>query len=217
MKRFVILLISSLMIFAAGSASAKIFSEDTVYSFGDAPVYDANGFRDTNFDEYGLPGDTYADLDSELWTGTFSGLNTRSYLAFDLSGYAGIQGATLYMYQGTSMSASDVSAYSTSAFNESTITWNNQPGLGSFASLTNVGNTMGWYAWDVSSLAQLAAGGNLYLAMGSNGTGHVYYASETQTGYAPYLAVTAVPEPISTALFVLGGATLAVRRIRRKK
>ena len=32
-----------------------------------------------------------------------------------------------------------------------------------------------------------------------------------------FVKVTAVPEPVSTVLFLLGGATLAVRRLRRKK
>jgi len=36
------------------------------------------------------------------------------------------------------------------------------------------------------------------------------------TGLFDDLKVSAVPEPISTALFLLGGATLAVRRLRRK-
>lgn len=37
------------------------------------------------------------------------------------------------------------------------------------------------------------------------------------TGRFDNFSVTAVPEPVSTALFLLGGATLAVKRLRRKK
>ncbi|MFA5499508.1 MAG: PEP-CTERM sorting domain-containing protein [Candidatus Omnitrophota bacterium] len=37
------------------------------------------------------------------------------------------------------------------------------------------------------------------------------------TGRFDSFSVSAVPEPVSTALFLVGGATLAVRRLRRKK
>lgn len=83
-----------------------------------------------------------------------------------------------------------VKAYSTSAnWTEKGITWHNQAALGKFASMTIVGSEAGWYSRNVTSLARLSAGGDLSIALVSNGPGHVYYASETSTGLESYLEV----------------------------
>ncbi|HDO25952.1 MAG TPA: DNRLRE domain-containing protein [Nitrospirae bacterium] len=184
----------------------------------DAPTYSADGYPDTNFNNYN--GGT---LDSELWTGSWYGnstYQTRSYLDFDLSGITNISEASLWLYQGYSEGSTDVYATAvTSAWDETTITWNNQPAIGALADTTTVGNTSGWYFWDLTSLAQANETSTLSVALhsASANAGKVYYASETSSGNAPYLQVSVVPEPISSTLFLVGAATMGFRRFRKMK
>ena len=221
-KIFVVMFVAALTMAVAGTAFAKVLSGSVLSPIADSPV--DSGWSDTNFNGYGLATDPqYATLDAELWTGSFYGgdQTTRSYLKFNLAPYSSsqIQSATLWLYKGSNYGgAADVASYGTlNNWTENGITWNNAPVLGAPGGTKNVGAETGWYSWDVTSLANAAKGGEFSLALASAGIGQVYYQRETGTGNAPYLSVTAVPEPVSTVLFLIGGATLAVRRVYKSK
>ena len=114
-----------------------------------------------------------------------------------------------------------------------TSTWNSIGGgliPGTNTSLTPVvswipsGSVWHWQGFDVTSSLQKWSDETL----AANGWGLWGNALPSTTacsldygtvGYRPYLSVAytpaVVPEPVSTALFLLGGATLAVRRLRK--
>lgn len=198
-KCLLIALLSLIALLFTGQSFAVL-----LYTTADAPVY--TGYPSTNFDNYYHS--YYSDLDRELWTGNFWGpWNTRSYLKFNLSGIPNVQSAVLWVYngvgsgQGSSYAPATVVAFSTSTcWTENGITWNNQPALQGTGVSTTVGNAAGWYSWDVTSFANSASDGDLSIALTSTGAGHVYYASETSSGYDPYLEVV-VPEPATIITF----------------
>lgn len=161
-----------------------------------------------------LPDNNFGTIHVNLWTSP----TARSYFIFDLSDYASIDSAKLYLYKKTGTGTTSVSAYSTSsAWTEGSLTWNNQPSLQGTPVTTSVG-TNGWYFWDVTSFAQAAAGNTLALGLTSTGVQRTFSSAE-DTGNWPYLRVvgTAAPEPVSSALFVLGGGLLAAYRARKNK
>jgi len=185
----------------------------------DAPTYSA--YPNANFDT--------GTSNDGLWTGKFYGTaDTRSYIKFDLSAIpVNLETATLYLYNSRSswpeapglstFAPAVVNTYLTSnAWTESTITWNNQPALGTVSGSTTVNNPVGWYSWDVSNIAQTAQGGFFSIAMISEGAGKVFYGKDNICP-GPYLDVTMTPEPVSSILFVTGGATLALRRYWKRK
>ncbi len=218
MKAIAFLVIALSVLGIAGTAAADII----LSPYADVPTYSGAASANFNFDVY--PSSSTA----QLWTGTwnYSGNpDTNSYLIFNLPSLPGIQSAKLWLYNSVAgYSAANVSAYSTSAdykgtsniWTENGLTWNNAPGVGTLASTTTVGSSTGWYSWDVTSLAQSAVDGKLYLELTSDGASHVYEARENTGGYTPYLSVTAVPEPVSMTLFLVGVVPLAVRKLRRK-
>ena len=82
-------------------------------------------------------------------------------------------------------------------------------------------------SFNLTSTAQEWMGGNNFGILLKDEyaiTGHegdiLFWASEAGADYSPKLSLNytpnAVPEPVSTTLFLLGGATLAIRRLRRK-
>lgn len=152
-------------------------------------------------------------------TGLKIGSQNDSYFIFDLSSYtSGIRSAYLYLYKNSATTAaSDINAYSTTTlWTEGDLTWNNKPSTSGDPITASVGTDTGWYYWNVTSLAQSVAGGDFALAMTSpTGVLNKFNSDEAST-YKPYLSVTAVPEPVSTILFLTGGAVLAARKFRRK-
>ena len=91
--------------------------------------------------------------------------NERGWLKFDLSSLAGsaITSAQLRMYCWKTAGASlPAGAYSASdSWNESTLTWGNQPTFNSPALSTttfNAGSTNVWYSWDITSYVQTQIG-----------------------------------------------------------
>jgi hypothetical protein len=147
-----------------------------------------------------------------------SGTTYNSYLQFDLSSYSvGIGSAYLYLYQNFGVSSANINAYSTSnSWNEEDITWKNQPSVSGTPVTVSVGSGIGWYYWDVTSLAQSAAGNSFSLALASSDYTHMFFSSESLV-CKPYLAVegTTAPEPVSTILFITGGTVLLARRLRK--
>jgi hypothetical protein len=142
----------------------------------------------------------------------------NSYLQFDLSSYSvGINSAYLYLYQNFGASSANINAYLTlNSWNEDDITWKNQPSVSGTPVTVSVGSGIGWYYWDVTSLAQSAAGNSFSLALTSNDYAHMFFSSESLI-CKPYLAVTGTtaPEPVSTILFITGGTVLLARRLRK--
>ncbi len=138
----------------------------------------------------------------------------RTFLKFDLSSYASIESATLNLYAYTVTGAYDVlpviSAYSTSnSWSETSVTWNNQPAYSGSPVNTTLGRNAGWYTWDVTSLADTAAGDMFSLVMLGPYTVRGFYSDEsTFAAYRPYLDVTgtaaSVPEPGILLLLVPG-------------
>ncbi len=219
MKRFSKVILLSLFAFAVfficpGQSYAT--TPTTLYPTDDAPTYSA--YPTTNQDT--------GTSNDGLWTGKFWGTyDTRSYIKFDLSSIpVNLGTATLYLYNSLSsptgysnFAPAVVNTYLTSnAWTESAITWNNQPALGTASGSTTVNNPVGWYSWDVSNIAKTAQGGFFSIAMTSDGAGHAYYGKDNICP-GPYLDVTMTPEPVSSILFITGGATLAVRRFLKKK
>lgn len=210
--------VSVVLLFPAVSSAENIFAIDG------APTYE--GYPGQNW----LSGSAFNELDSELWTGSFwNDLDTRTYLMFDLTTLTmPVQSAYLYMYNGINQSNTQYPSASTfgpavvnvyqapAGWTSSGITWNNQPALGAQAASATVGDSLGWYSWDLTSLINSNIGSSLSLALVSEGPGHVYYGNLTDTGNNPYLGVTTVPEPIASVLFLLGGGALAGAGFRKK-
>lgn len=157
---------------------------------------------------------------NELWVGTEGGNSIYSFLTFDLATIPQVDSAYLWLYNKAAESKTvNATAYTLNAtWNESSLTWNNQPALVTSGATTAL-KAAGWYSWDISSFAKAAQGGTLSFAIA--GTGDKTFklvSSEATGGNNPYLRITpVVPEPISSALFLVGGTVLAVRQYRKKR
>jgi hypothetical protein len=223
MKKVVLIFVVSLFFVLAHAGSVHA---EKISLTADAPVWNLGQYADTNFDRYGKNDprwSQWANLDSELWTGSFynTGNETRSYLSFAFSGDAAINSATLWMNVGNSEGSSNVKLYSVSpgSWEESVVTWNNQPRSDTYTYVSSANiNGNGWYSWDVTSLA-IGAGKDpvsvVLVADPKCSNGNVFYARETMTDFAPYVDVQAAPEPVASALFLLGGGLIVF--MRRKK
>jgi len=188
---------------------------DRVDPLEDVPVWSGSGWQNTNFNDYS------GDLDSELWTGGFYGQGlSGSYLKFNTPTDPGlIQSAVLWMNAGLIYGASTVNVYATTNnWSETTMTWNNQPGYTTLIASAAVNNT-GWWSWDLTSFAQsLSPDQEVSIAVftdPTNAAGTVWYARETSTGLGPYIEAVQTPEPVSSALFLVGGTALAFLRRKR--
>lgn len=130
-------------------------------------------------------------------------------------------------YLGIGVGSITVRNYIGPAWSESILKWNNS---GNYENNTLMGElaktrilvdtTTTWVNFDVTEWAQNATGGQLSLALGSNDPFSIFYSSENgNANLAPYLKLNAsrvVPEPMSAGLFLLGGASLALLRKKRK-
>ncbi len=194
-------------VFAMSLISSQQSHAVVLYPMDDAPI--SAGAPSTNFNNYTV------DLESELWTGLVDGSSTQTYLKFNLSGIGYIGEAMLYLYNGldsgtrSSFDSANVDAYSVaSSWKERSITWDTKPFVTtSDSSNALVGTAVGWYAWNITSLAQASGNGVLSLGLTSDGAGHVYYGREASSDYMPYISINGtVPEPatiISFSSFIL--------------
>jgi len=177
----------------------------------------------------------------ELRVNDTSSFNQYTLIEFDLSSIPTGSPITsailgLYRYGGWNNSGLKVDAHQILSSWTEDVRWSTRPVFNSSPeSTTNVyGN--GWYTWDITSLAQEwinATTPNDGIALFDDGTSYFkrfvssdnatatqpsYALPPTDPSYRPYLEVNVVPEPISSILFVTGGATLAIRRyLKRKK
>jgi len=205
MKKLIIM-VALLAIFFSGTAYA---GAGDISASADAYVWEKT--KDTNYGGNSFFGNV-------LGTGKFLHNSVYSFLAFDLAAISNTQSAYLWLYGGSVMGSSDVTVWSTdTGWNENTITWNNMPDNFTQGATTAVNTAGRWYSWDVSSFVNAAEGSTLSLALTGNGNHLQIYGSSDIGCKAPYIRVTAAPEPISSALFLIGGTVLAVRQHRKRK
>ena len=134
----------------------------------------------------------------------------------------------MYQYQGTNSPGDTINLDRiSSAWDESTVSWNNRPMYDaapiSTLTITGEANIVGWREWSglentVSSWAS-GSNSNFGLALENNKDSQNeelfarFYASEySDAAFRPYLKITAAPEPISMVLFSLGGGVLGLKR-----
>ena len=149
----------------------------------------------------------------------------RAFLKFDLTSYASIDSASLWLYNfyGATGNPVSINAYSASnSWNETNLTYNNQPAYSGLPATATLGAAGGWYSLDVSSLAQAAAGNPLSLAMLGLGNQQNFYSDEyTNAAYRPYLNVTGTVssapglQPSFVLLLGTGFVRLAATRLRK--
>ncbi|MFH1238874.1 MAG: DNRLRE domain-containing protein [bacterium] len=129
----------------------------------------------------------------------------------------------LYQYQGTNSPGDILSLHRlNSDWSESVVSWNNRPGYDlttvGFLNITGETNTLGWREW--TGLKDTVSGwpgsSNFGLALENNRDSQNdelfarFYSSEySNPALRPFLRVTTTPEPISAALFLLGGGILS--------
>jgi PKD repeat protein len=133
----------------------------------------------------------------------------RSYLKFDLSSIPNGKTATsvkLYLYCISSDANPNVQVYvhgTGDNWDESSITWNNAPAVGSLITSISVGGTGRYYCWDITPYGQAEYSGDKVLSVvvklllddptqKDNPNLARYFASKEYTGTArdPYLEVT---------------------------
>ncbi len=139
--------------------------------------------------------------------------NCRGLLRFDLSNIppgAKVISARVYLFKyiAPSVSRTYYCHPASSSWSESSLTWNNQPGIYTTGSTTVIGTTPStWSSWDVASSVQkfaardaASAASNYGWKIGDNSEGSVttyqsfFYSKEhSDAAYRPYLRLTYYP------------------------
>jgi len=151
----------------------------------------------------------------------------RGILRFDLSDYATITSAKLWVCTTGSMTERTISVHlvTDDSWGESTVTWDNQPSHNAVATDTQTfGTTASAYCgdWDVTSIAQSSlADDKLSILLRnpteSDASGSMeFWTKERISGtYTPYLEIEGtVPEPATMTLILLG-LPLVLRRCKK--
>ncbi len=180
------------------------------------------------------PSDNFGDY-SDLTVNWGDSSPDKGLLEFDLSSVAGLNvtGATLSLYHrsnGGNGATFDLFR-NTSAWDESTVTWDTAPAYDSLASssLSIADGSIGvWRDWDVTALVQgwlIGAYDNYGMTLSriDQPNSYIYFFSSDyiDTSYAPKLTIdydlgVVVPEPSTYLLLGSGIAGLALWRRRRK-
>ena len=190
----------------------------------------ANGKDSVMYEQ--LPDDNFGSSDY-IYSWPCCG-DVKGLIEFDISSFQGttIDSATLSLYQWMNYPHTlTLGLYRvTSAWNESTVTWNTMPTIDAtpVSTLTMTdGYSATWRAWDVTDVVQDWSSGTYenYGLMISriSGTEQIGLLSSENDimgsdAYDPILSVsyTVVPEPVSSVLFLIGGATLGFRYFRKQ-
>lgn len=192
----------------------------TAYAAVPISYFDLTASDDASINEKS-PTNNYGG-NAELRVGKDSNKSIFSLLKFDLSAFTNIDSAYLWLYKNSGDSVTfNITPYATATgWSESSVTWNTRPAIGVAGTAVSVTPTNGWYSWDLTSFAQSAQGGALSFVLEGSGANSKYFSFSSGEGATnnPYLRVTpVVPEPISSALFLVGGAAMAVRQYRKRK
>lgn len=218
-KQTILVLLGLFILWIVGAAQAETFN---FLAAEDAWVNQSN--PDTNYGN-----GTYLNVKDR------SGL-AETYIKFSNQDLASlinlpITSATLHLfqYQDNYSPGDAINIHNASGeWSEESITWTNKPGyelsIATFLPLNSENNI--WREWGgleqtVSSWVNGANYG-IVLESGSDGVNEElfsrFYSSEySNENYRPYLQVHTAPEPVSTALFLLGGGILGLRLRRKTK
>lgn len=128
----------------------------------------------------------------------------NTYAKFDLSAHSSIGNAVLRLYirnNGCSTDSTITFSRAASAWNESTLTWNNQPyGTGASVGKTVAAGVTGYIEVDVSAIVgdMLQYGNNGFLIMGSCSVSISFASRETYTPeWKPTLIIDEGAEPVT--------------------
>ena len=183
--------------------SVQVTPPTTFYATDDAVV-----IQRLPSNNYGNTTDMWVGYGKGACIGSSSDLGvTRSLVKFNLSAVpagTSISSARLYLRlrgwcRGTNTNPRSVTVYRTSGgWSESSVTWNNMPGIGEAHGSTAVGYSTGtWYSFDVTSLVRGWVNGSLpnygMTVRGPEGSGSDFawfgfYTSES--AYDPYIRIT---------------------------
>lgn len=115
----------------------------------------------------------------------------KAFLTFDVSQFEGASSATLKLYTTTSKAAPVTLYEADNNWDESTITWNNAPVLGTEIATKQIGNIKQYYEWDVTDFVHENAGGMVSFGLydPSADNSHITFTSKDALGNHPQLVV----------------------------
>ena len=190
--------------------------------------------KDTAVDSY-HSSTNYGDDETLTSRYNVEGTYTYALIEFDLSAMPTnitITSATLALYNSNNKGSSYVDAYRIiTSWDESTITWNDQPEISATA-IRNSGSTPeenSWVEWDITSLVEgwctgTFANYGVELRNVTNGTYNKFHSSDYIVSmYHPYLTINyeeqqiIIPEPLSIILSCIAGCILWLKSLIKGK
>ncbi|UXP33882.1 DNRLRE domain-containing protein [Reichenbachiella agarivorans] len=147
----------------------------------------------------------------EIKQGSIANYYRKSYVKFDLSSLTTADSAVVRLYTNSSGSVPIVVYKTSNSWDESTVTWDNAPALGTAIATTVIGSTNQYYDWDVSAYIQDNLGSTIsfafYDASASNTT--VEFSSK-EGANAPKLIVYCSPPVDPTSLTATVASSSAI-------